>query len=106
MIDDGVVWLAIALMAAGTLAIRWSFPLVAGRMTAVPPPVERALRMIPPAALAALCVPAFVRPDGSVDPWSAELGAAILAGAVAWRTRSVPLTLAVGMIAVAGLRLV
>lgn len=90
-------WTAILLAAVGTFAMRASFLAAANRLTSLPPRVERLLRQIPPAALAALVVPAFVRPDDAVDLLQPQLPAGLLAGLVAWRTRNVALTLVVGL---------
>lgn len=90
-------WIAILLAGAGTFAMRASFLLAAHRLAEVPDGLQRVLRQIPPAALAAIVVPALLRPRGDLDLWQAELAAGVLAGLVCWRTRSVALTLAVGM---------
>lgn len=90
-------WLTIVLAGIGTFSMRASFLVLAHRMVRVPPRVHRILRQIPPAALAALVLPAFLRPEGHLQFVSAQLGAGILAGLVAWRTRNVILTLVVGM---------
>jgi branched-subunit amino acid transport protein len=92
-------WAAILLAGAGTFAMRASFLLAAHRMAEVPEGVQRVLRQIPPAALAALVVPALLRPEGDLDFWQPQLAAGLLAGIVCWRTRSVVLTLVVGMTA-------
>jgi branched-subunit amino acid transport protein len=63
----------------------------------VPPGVQRLLRQIPPAALAAIVVPALLRPEGSFDLLQPRLVAGIAAALVAWRTRNIALTLVVGM---------
>jgi branched-subunit amino acid transport protein len=91
------VWAAIVVAGAGTYAMRASFLLAADRLARVPPGVERLLRQIPPAALASLVVPALLRPHGTLDLLSARLLAGALAAVVAWRTRNVAATLAVGM---------
>jgi branched-subunit amino acid transport protein len=91
------VWVAILLAGAGTYAMRASFLLAADRLVRVPPGVERLLRQIPPAALASLVVPALLRPHGDLDLFSPRLVAGLVAAAVAWRTRNVAATLAVGM---------
>ena len=96
------IWLAILLSGAGTYAMRASFLAFAHRMATVPPALARALRQIPPAALAAILLPALVRPEGHLDLLQPRLLAGILAGLVAWRTRNVGLTLIVGMGVVAG----
>jgi branched-subunit amino acid transport protein len=91
------VWVAILLAGAGTYTMRASFLLAADRLARVPPGVERLLRQIPPAALASLVVPALLRPHGDLDLFSPRLVAGLVAAAVAWRTRNVAATLAVGM---------
>lgn len=97
-------WLVIALAGAGTFAIRASFLLLAERFDEVPESVRDALRMIPPAALAALVAPALLRPDAALDPLGPRALAGVIALAVAWWTRSVLLTVAVGLVAVVGLQ--
>lgn len=97
------VWTAIVLSGAGTFAMRASFLAAADRLARVPPPVQRLLRQIPPAALAALVVPALVRAEGAVDLLHPRFAAGVLAAAVAWRTRSAALTLVVGMAALIAL---
>lgn len=94
------VWTVIVGAGLGTFAMRASFIAAAHRMTRVPPGAQRLLRQIPPAALAALVLPAFLRPEGSLDLAQPRLVAGILASLVAWRTGSVALTLALGMGAV------
>lgn len=91
------VWIAVIGSGIGTYAMRASFLAFAGRMADVPPSVQRLLRQIPPAALAAIVVPAFLRPEGALDIWSAELLAGVAASFVAWRTRNIALTLVVGL---------
>ena len=96
-------WLAVVLAGLATYAVRVAFFLVAGRMTALPPAVQEVLRMIPAAALAALAIPPLLRPDGpetALTLLSAELVAGVLAGLVAWRTRNLAITIAVGIGAV------
>jgi branched-subunit amino acid transport protein len=91
------LWLTIVLAGVGTYAIRLSFLGVAHRMADPPPAVQRVLRMIPPAALAALTLPAFVRPEGHLDLASPEFVAGTVATIVAFATRNVLVTLIVGM---------
>jgi len=90
-------WLTIVLASAGTFVLRASFFAVAGRLVDLPPLTQRILRQIPPAVLAALVVPALVRPDGGLDLWQPRLLAGVVAAVVSWRTRNVGLTLVVGM---------
>jgi len=90
-------WTTILLAGVGTFAMRASFLAVAHRLVHVPPRAHRVLRQIPPAALAALVLPALLRPDGTIDLFQARFAAGVLAALVAWRTRNVALTLLVGM---------
>jgi branched-subunit amino acid transport protein len=92
------LWVTIIVAGAGTYAMRASFLAFAHRMAHVPPAVARILRQIPPAALAAIVVPAMVRPEGQVELLNPRLLAGLLAALVAWRTRNVGLTLVAGMV--------
>ncbi len=96
-------WLTIALAGAGTYAIRVVLWLFADRAEQLPDRVRVALRMIPPAALAALVTPPLLRPGGALDPLSPELLAGLAAFAVAWFTKNVVATLLVGMVVVVAL---
>jgi branched-subunit amino acid transport protein len=91
------IWTAIVLAGIGTYAMRASFLVFAHRLADVPPPIQRLLRQIPPAALASIVVPALLRPEGHLDLWQPRLLAGVVAAAVAWRTRNIALTLAVGI---------
>ncbi|MGQ0433201.1 MAG: AzlD domain-containing protein [Microthrixaceae bacterium] len=93
------IWTAIILAGIGTYAMRASFLVFAHRLADVPPSVQRLLRQIPPAALAAIVVPALLRPEGQIDLSHPRFVAGLLAAAVAWRTRNIALTLVVGMAA-------
>ncbi len=92
------LWLIVIGMGAVTYALRLSMILLFDRV-AMPDVIRRALRFVPPAVLSALVVPALLAPDPvrhmSVD--HARLIAGVLAGAVAWRTKNVFLTIGVGM---------
>jgi branched chain amino acid efflux pump len=90
-------WIAIVLAGIGTYAMRASFLVFAHRLADVPPLVQRLLRQIPAAALAAIVIPALVRPHDQLDLWQPRLYAGILAAAVAWRTRNIAATLVVGI---------
>ena len=91
------IWLAIVLAGIGTYAMRAAFLVFAHRLTDVPPNVQRLLRQIPPAALASIVVPALMRPEGHLDLAQPRFVAGVLAALVAWRTRNIALTLAVGI---------
>ena len=90
-------WTAIVLAGIGTFTMRASCLALAHRLREVPPWAERILRQIPPAALAALVVPALVRPQGEFDLTQWRLVAGVIAGLVAWRTKNVALTLVIGL---------
>ncbi len=91
------IWVAIILSGIGTYAMRASFLVFAHRLADVPLGVQRLLRQIPPAALAAIVVPALFRPEGSLDLWQPRFLAGVVAALVAWKTRNIALTLAVGI---------
>ena len=91
------VWVAIVVSGAGTFAMRASFLAAARRLTQVPPGLARLLRQLPPAALAALVIPALLRPEGRLDLLHPRLLAGAFAALVAWRTGNVGLTIITGM---------
>ena len=94
-------WLTIIGMGIVTYAIRLSLILLLGRVE-VPPVVRQALRLVPPAVLSAIIFPELLRPGGGAFDLSlgnTRLLAGVLATLVAWRTKSVLLTIAVGMAA-------
>ena len=97
MTETARLWVTIVLAGAGTFVARISFLGVAHRIADPPVALQRVLRMIPPAALAALVVPALVRPEGHVDLTQPRFVAGIIATAVAVKTKNVLLTLVVGM---------
>lgn len=89
----------ILVLGTGTYLMRLSFIYLFGR---VQPPggLAKALRFVPVAALTALTVPALLFPGGAIDvsPANPRLYAGLLAFVVAYRTKSVLWTLAVGML--------
>jgi len=91
-------WLAIALLAVGTFAIRYSFiGLLAGKK--LPPRFERALQLAVPAIFAALVLPLILLNGGAFDlhaRWP-HVVAAILTGIYAWWRGGMLLPLIVGM---------
>jgi branched-subunit amino acid transport protein len=104
MTPDAVAVVAVA--GLGTLLIRASFLAFAHRMTAVPARVRTVLRMIPPAALAALAVPTLVRPDGQWELLGPTAIAGLSAAVVAFRSRSIVASLVVGFAVLVVLRAV
>ena len=96
-------WIVIVLGGIGTFAIRGSLLLFASRLAELPDATRELLRMIPAAALAALVAPAVLRADGEVVLLGPRPLAALVALGIAWWTRSVFLTIAVGLVAVVAL---
>ena len=93
-------WAALAvvlMVGAMTYAMRASV-IVALADRAIPAPVERALRNVGPAVLAALAVNLAAGGDGGPNLDLAEIAALAVAGMVAWRRRKVIDTLAAGMV--------
>jgi len=95
------LWLVILAGGIGTFAFRYSFIALFGRLDDVPAAVERVLRFVPAAVLAALVAPDLLLAEGSTDVSlaSPRLLAGALAAAVAWRTEDIAATLGTGMVA-------
>lgn len=93
----GAILGVIVVVGVVTFAIRFSFIGLFGRVDEIPTILERALRYVPAAVLAALVLPSIlVFPPGggvAVD----KLLAGGFATVVAWRTENILATLAVGM---------
>ena len=92
------LWLAVAGAGAVTFALRLSFIALLGRIE-IPGLLSQALRFVPAAVFTAVVVPLLFYVEGTVE---VSLGnerflAGLAAVLIAWRTRSVPLTLAGGM---------
>lgn len=90
------IWAIILAVAVGTYAMRASLLVALARVT-IPPRIERGLRYIGPAVMAAIVAPAVLAPDGALVVLDWRPVAALVAGVVAWRWRKVPLTLAAGL---------
>jgi branched-subunit amino acid transport protein len=92
------IWLLFAAIGIGTFTLRFLFIYLFGKIE-MPKWLERALRFVPAAALAALVFPALTHPAGQLDislnnfRLLAGLGGAV----VAWRTKNVLFTILVGM---------
>lgn len=93
------LWLVIVLVGATNYLARLSFIALLARRS-LPPLALRALRYVAVAMLSALVVPAVLAAPAEATQWAnPRLAAALVAGAVAWRTRSTGLTVAAGMAA-------
>ncbi|MFC6615724.1 AzlD domain-containing protein [Halopenitus salinus] len=93
------IWLATVAIGIATYGLRFSFIHLFGRIDDVPPKLERTLRYVPPAVLAALVVPQLVSIEATARATllDARLIAGLAAGVVAWRTGNVLATIAAGM---------
>jgi branched-subunit amino acid transport protein len=88
-------WLILLAMGIVTYATR-ALPLL---ISWEQPPrlVERALRHMPPAIFAALIAPPILMPTGTGLEIGSTLGAALIGASIAWRTRSIALTIIAGL---------
>ena len=98
-------WTVLVLAGIATFLIRGSFLLFAERFGRVSDDTRQLLRMIPPAALAALVAPAVLRVDGELVLLGPRPLAAVVALTVATLTRSILWTIVVGIAAVVGFEL-
>ena len=92
------LWLTFVIIGLLTFGLRLVFIALVGRVQ-MPVWFERALRFVPVAALSAILAPELLKPNGQLDIslGNARLLAGALAVVVAWRTKNVLLTIAVGM---------
>jgi len=95
------IWLTMLLAGLVTFIIRLSFIQIIGHRS-IPPLLQRALRLVPPAVLTAIIFPEVFLSSGHLDLsfGNARLLAGLLATLVAWRTRNAVLTIVVGMLSV------
>jgi branched-subunit amino acid transport protein len=96
--SDVALWAAIVVIGALTFTYRWSFIILLERLN-VPPWLRAALRFVPIAALTAIITPELVIRAGALDLSlsNTRLIAGAVASFVAFRTRNVLATIAVGM---------
>ena len=94
------LWLLMAAAGLVTFGIRLSFIFLLERVK-TPAWFHRSLRFVPPAVLSAILLPALVQRTNGLDLSlrNPQLLAGLTAVLVAWRTRNVVLTIAVGMAA-------
>lgn len=100
------IWIVMLLGGLLTFGMRLSFIYFLGRVD-VPDVVRGALRFVPPAVLSALVLPELLMPSGYLDvsPMNHRWLAGLIAILVAWRTRSILLTILAGMLALLALQL-
>lgn len=68
----------------------------------IPPWAQRAFRLVLPAVMMAIVLPQVLVRNGAitVDPLNPRLWGTVVAGVIAWKTKSLVLTLLLGMITV------
>lgn len=100
-------WLVIVGLTVVTIVTR-SFFLVLGDRVPLPPRVQHALRYAPACALVALIAPEVLLAQGSLafDPGNIKLLSAVAAAVTMLATRSMIVTMLVGMAVFTGLRFV
>jgi branched-subunit amino acid transport protein len=93
------LWMLFLLIGLGTFLLRFSFIYLFGKV-GMPDRLRRALRYVPVSVLAALVLPALTSPAGSLDISfsNVRLLAGLASALVAWKTRNVLWTIAVGMV--------
>ena len=101
------LWLVMIIAGLLTFATRLSFILLLDRIR-VPDWFRRGLRFVPMAVLSAIILPELTSPAGSLFlSWrNPQLLAGLVAILVAWRTKNVLLTIAVGMAALLSVQLI
>lgn len=98
-------WLTMFAMGLVTYATRLSLIVLLERVT-IPEVVQKALRFVPLTVLSAIIFPEILRPGGQllVSVGNPRLLAGLVAALVAWRSKSVLLTIGLGMGALWGLQ--
>lgn len=91
-------WVIVLIVGIGTYLIRLSFVGILGDRE-IPTAVERPLRLVAPAVIAAIAIPELVAPVDAIDIsfGNLRLLAGLVAIVVAWKTRSIGWTIAAGM---------
>ncbi len=94
------IWPVVLVGGLLTFLIRLSFILLIGQRQ-IPAWLRRGLRFVPPAVLTAIILPEMLVQNDQlfVSFGNARLLAGVLAGLIAWRTRSAVLTILAGMLA-------
>jgi branched-subunit amino acid transport protein len=98
------IWAVVLVVGVLTFGIRYSFIYLLGHVDGMPPRIERALRYVPAAVLAALVAPSVLDPGPTVAAtlFDGRLFAGVVAAGVAWATENMFATLAAGMVTLWG----
>lgn len=99
--SEVTTWIAIGVIALGTIAFRLSSFELFHKVDELPPWAENVLTLIPAAVIAAILVPEFVIIGDQLrlDIGNDRILSGLLAGIVAWKTEHIVATVTVGMIA-------
>ncbi len=92
-------WALVLGMTAVTFGARYPVLALVSKV-GLPPALQRGLRYVPPAVLAAIITPAIFMPNGvtlEISLGNAYLAGGIAAGITAWRSKNLLLTLGIGM---------
>lgn len=89
-------WAVVIAAGIASFSFRFFFIALFGKIS-VPPFLERALRYVAPAVLAAITVPALVSRDGQFDPINPFVPAAIIGGIAGYLTKSIGIAILVGL---------
>lgn len=93
-----IIWGLIVVIGMLTFLIRLSFIGLFGYLDEIPGQIERGLRFVPAAVLAALVLPSFITLSPGAGGVAVDrLAAGVVAGGVAWRTENVLITIGAGM---------
>ena len=92
------IWLLFIILGIGNFLLRYSFVYLFGKVE-LTDTARRALRFVPPTVLLSLNMPAILRHQGQLDLTldNPRFYAGLIAGLVAYKTKSVLFTLVVGM---------
>lgn len=96
---EPVIWALIVVIGALTFLIRVSFIALFGYLDEIPSQIKRVLRFVPAAVLAALVLPSLITMEPETGGVAVDkLVAGLVAGAVAWQTENVLMTIGAGMV--------
>lgn len=94
-----VFWYSVIILSLGTFALRFSFIYMMDKIT-FPGPINKMLKFIPVSVLPAIVVPAIAF-EKSTAMYSFDylrIAAGVIAAAIAWKTKNMLLTIALGMV--------
>ena len=92
------IWLIIIIAGLFTFLIRYSFIALVDRFD-LPDWLSRSLKYVPPSVLMVIALQSVLYPSGTLEIslGNIRLWAAVIAALVAWKTRSIMITILAGM---------